>query len=121
MSVLTSIKIYLYNIPLTFSAVDLFGSPPFNVETSPAANPAQPPAGLTSPVAPPPTNKASYRANPFNSGGSDGEDPFGMGSFNPTSPTSAADLDKQIQKVDQELLDLQVGELFCLHSVICVK
>jgi len=84
--------------------VDLFGSTPFKVESADAPSPS--PAEITSPLAPPPAN---HRENPFNSGASPGEDPFGMGSFNPASPNSSADIDKQIQRVDQELLDLQTG------------
>ena len=42
-----------------------------------------------------------FLGNPFASGAAG--DPFGMGAFNPN------ELDQQIQKVDKELMDLQVS------------
>ncbi|XP_013379930.1 PTB domain-containing engulfment adapter protein 1-like isoform X3 [Lingula anatina] len=53
-------------------------------------------------------NQDLLGSNPFTSPSnnvSGGEDPFGMGAFNP----SAKDLDHAIMKVDKELLDLQAG------------
>ncbi|XP_013379929.1 PTB domain-containing engulfment adapter protein 1-like isoform X2 [Lingula anatina] len=55
-------------------------------------------------------NQDLLGSNPFTSPSnnvSGGEDPFGMGAFNP----SAKDLDHAIMKVDKELLDLQRGKL----------
>ncbi len=49
-------------------------------------------------------------------------DPFGMPAFSP-SGASPAELDQQIQKVDRELLDLQVSQnlLFIIWATSCKK
>ncbi|XP_041372314.1 PTB domain-containing engulfment adapter protein 1-like isoform X2 [Gigantopelta aegis] len=58
----------------------------------------------TSPASQQPQAAASF--NPFAAAGaSSSDDPFGMGKFNP----STSDLDRAINNVDQELLDLQTG------------
>lgn len=79
--------------------VDIFGQTPF---TAPPTNPNIVP---TAPVAPVPTNPF---ASPAPSA-----DPFGMGSFTPSS--ASGDLDQQIQSVDRELLDLQVSRFFFMN------
>ena len=57
-------------------------------------------------MSPPSQNApAASRTNPFNNMAASTGDPFGMGSFNPSS----SDLDQQIKAMDKELLDLEVG------------
>ena len=63
--------------------VDLFGSTPFTAAQSP------PPGGNA--------------PNPFASPSA--QDPFGMAAFNPNTP----EFEKQLQRVDNEFLDLQAG------------
>jgi hypothetical protein len=81
--------------------VDLFGAPPFT--------PPQPSQALPQVPPPQPVQKQQPHVNPFGGpppaqGGAG--DPFGMGNFN---PATTQEIDKQIQGLDKELMDLQAG------------
>ncbi len=94
---------------LVYILVDLFGATPFAPAPAPAPVPAPSggqPANINNP----------FSTQPITGGASD---PFGMPAFNPSSSQqSASALDQQIQQVDRELMDLQVGNTYYINTFL---